>query len=86
MEALKFMGKFGFDEARDVFWPLHVLQIFVIIKVEVVEFSVMQLGIQHLSDQLVNIFDLAIDVLLKHSEPFRSVEDLERCHPTQELH
>jgi hypothetical protein len=44
-----------------------------------------QLGVQYLPNQLIDVFYLAIHVLLKHSKTLGSVEDLESSDSPKEL-
>ena len=69
-----------FGETRDVLRPLYILELAIIDKVEVVELSVVQLGVQAFTDQFVNILYLTIHVFLKHPKSLSRVEDLKRCH------
>ena len=46
----------------------------------------MQFRIEDFSDQLVDVFYLAVYVFLEHSEPFGVVKHLKGRHPTQQLH
>jgi len=76
----------GFDQPGNVIRPLHILQLLVVVEVEVVKLPVVQFGVEHLTDQFVDVFHLAVDVLLEHPESLGGVENFECSHSTQELH
>lgn len=85
MEAFEFMRELGFDQPWYIIRPLHIFQFLIVIEVEVVQLTIVQLRVQHFSNQLVYVLHLPIHVFLEHSEAFCSVENLESGHPAQKL-
>jgi len=85
-EPFEFLSEFRFDQSRDVLRPLPVFQLLVIVEVEVVELSVVEFGVEDLSDQLVDVPHLSENVLLEHPEAFGGMEYLEGSHPPEQLH
>lgn len=58
----------------------------VVEEVKIVEFAVVEFGVEDFTNEFIDVLDLAEDVFLKHAEAVGSVEDLEGSHSPQQLH
>ena len=58
----------------------------VIDEIEVVQFAIVELGVENFANELVDVAHLPVYVLFEHAEALGGVEDLESSNPAQELH
>ena len=85
-KSFQLLCEFWLDKSWNILRPLSIFQLFIVVEIEIVQLSVMQFGVENLSDQLVDVPHLPINIFLKHTESLSSMKNLKSSHSSKDLH